>query len=135
MAHGRNTDLRCLHGSFAEHGEVLQHDAQIGIGSDHLLHILEGPRTEAAIVVEELDDGNVAIGVAENDVVPLEQEIMSVSKDLLALRLLAFALALLQCCEDIAHHIRVLDKIFMDDRTDRLSVARIDPSGIGGGAG
>ncbi len=55
-----------LRRSFAEHGEFLEHDAQLGIVLDEVHHVGHGAFAIAAIVIEELHHGDVATRVAED---------------------------------------------------------------------
>ena len=48
-----------------EHREFLQHDLQLRIGFHQIEHVGHGAFAVAAIVIEELDEGDVAVLVAD----------------------------------------------------------------------
>src|SRR5262249_26286120 len=53
--------------SFAENRKFLEHELEIWIGLQEIEHVSHGAPAETAIVVEELDHGDVALRVAEDD--------------------------------------------------------------------
>ena len=63
----RDRDLRGFDRACAQHRKFLEHDFQLGIGFHQLQHVGHRAFAVAAIVVEELDEGDVAVLVAERD--------------------------------------------------------------------
>ena len=59
-------DLGGLGRSFTQHGELLEHDAQVGIVLNEVHHVGHRPIAIAAIVIEELHHGDIATRVAED---------------------------------------------------------------------
>ena len=61
----RDRDLRRLDRARPEHREFLEHDLELGIALHQLEHVVHGALAVAAVVVEELDEGDVALRIAE----------------------------------------------------------------------
>ena len=60
-------DLRGFERTLAQHGEFFQYDFQLGVGFQQIEHIGHGAFAVAAIIVEEFDEGDIAVLVAEHD--------------------------------------------------------------------
>ena len=79
-AHG-DRHARGLHRARAEHREFLEHDLELGIGLQQREHVAHGVLAVAAIVVEELDEGDVALRIAEHDLVGRVEQQLGVRLD------------------------------------------------------
>ena len=60
----RERDLRGLLELVAQDRKLLEDDAHVLVGLDQLRDVAEAALAVAAVVVEELDDGDVAVGIA-----------------------------------------------------------------------
>ncbi len=63
-AHG-DRDLGGFDRALAQHREFLEHDLQLGIGLHQVEHVGHRAFAVTAIVIEELDEGDVAILIAK----------------------------------------------------------------------
>src|SRR5215470_2647294 len=62
-AHGRR-NLRRLGRTLAQHRELLEHEFELAVVLHEIEHVAHRPFAVAAIVIEELDHGDVALGIA-----------------------------------------------------------------------
>ena len=77
----------------------------------------------AAIVVEELDHRDIALRIAEHDLVGRAEQSGLVLDDRRAMLLgVGALLALLELRHDILHHLRVGEQIVLDDLSDLLAL-------------
>ena len=65
----RDGDARRLHRAGSEDGKLLEHDFQIGIVLEQREHVGQRPFAVAATVIEELDQRDRAVRIAERDLV------------------------------------------------------------------
>src|SRR6266404_1416405 len=63
-AHGRR-NLRCLDRTLAQHRKLLEHEFELAVVLHEIEHVAHRPFAVAAIVIEELDHGDVALGIAQ----------------------------------------------------------------------
>ena len=112
-------DLRRLDRSLAEHREFLEHDPEVLIAGEQLLQVAMGAPAVGAVVVEELDQRDVAVGIAE-DHLPLraEEQVLVVGDRLDLGHLLGGILPALQFGERVTDDFRVGEEIAPDDRLD-----------------
>ena len=61
---GGERQLRAMEGGRRENGPVLVDQADLAVGLDQLLQVRRRLLAEGAVVVEERDDGDVALGIA-----------------------------------------------------------------------
>ena len=105
----------------AENREVLENDPEFRIALDEGLDILERPFAVPAIVVEELDQGDVARGIARNEAVRRVQKRLADFLQRGALgHALALGLPLLELGHDLLENLGILQEVFPDDLPDRL---------------
>ena len=104
---------------FAEHRKFLEDEFEIGVGLEQLDHVGQRALAVAAIVVEELDHGDLALRVAEHDLVRRGEQRRFIVADRGAM-LLGFGvlLALVQLRHDVLHHLGVRHQIVLDDALD-----------------
>ncbi len=70
ILHARgDRDVGGLDRALAEHREFLEHEFEIRIGAQEAHHVGQRALAEAAIVVEELDHRDIALRIAEHDLV------------------------------------------------------------------
>ena len=120
--HG-DRDFRGFHRARSEHGKFLEHDLELGIVLEQREHVAHGAFAVAAIVVEELDEGDVAVGVAEHDLVRRgEQRLGIVLDGGLVLLGLGRGLPPLQFGDGFLQHFRILDQIFAHDGADLVAL-------------
>jgi hypothetical protein len=102
-----------------EHRKFLQHDFQLRIGLHQIEHVGHGAFAVAAIIIEELDKGDVAILVAEGDAARRVEDRFAVFGDA---RLVLFGfsrgLALAQFGHRLFQHLGMGDQIILDDGLD-----------------
>ena len=65
-AHG-DRDLRGFHRAGPQYREFLEHDLELGIVLQQREHVVHGALAVAAVVIEELHEGDVAVRIAEHD--------------------------------------------------------------------
>ncbi len=63
----RDRDLRRLDRARPKDREFLQHDLELGIVLHQREHVVHGALAVAAVVVEELNEGDVAVRISQND--------------------------------------------------------------------
>ena len=103
-------DLRRLERARAEHRIFLEHDFELGIGLEEGQHVAERALAVAAVVVEELDHGDVALRVAERHLVRgVEQHLLVLLHPGGLFLLLRRGLALLEFADRLLEHFRVGD--------------------------
>ncbi len=117
-AHG-DRDLGRFHRARSEHGEFLEHDLELGIVLHQREHVGHGALAVAAIVIEELDEGDVAVRIAEHDLVRRGEQRLRMLLDR-GLVLLGFrgGLALLELGHRLLQHLRMRDQIVVHDAFD-----------------
>ena len=117
-AHG-DGDLCGLDRTLAQHRKFLQYDLQLRIGLHQLEHVRHRALAVAAIVVEELDEGDVAILVADGHTARRVENGLGILCDR---RLVLFGfgggLALRQLVHCLFQHFRMRDQIVADDLLD-----------------
>ncbi len=65
----------------AQHRKLLQHDLKLGIVLQEVEHVAHRAFAITAIVIEELDEGDVAVLVAEHDAVRRVEDRVGVLRD------------------------------------------------------
>ena len=92
---------------------------ELGIGLHHVEHVGHGALAVAAVVVEELDEVDVAFGIADDDVaLGVEQRLRIVlDRDLMLLGF-GHGLPLFELGDRLLQHLRVLQEILPDDALD-----------------
>ena len=119
-AHGHR-DAGGLDRAFAEHRKFLEDEFEIGVGLEQLDHVGQRALAVAAIVVEELDHGDLALRVAEHDLVGRGKQRRFVVAHRGAMLLgLGVLLALLQLRHDVLDHLGVRHQVVLDDALDLL---------------
>src|SRR5262249_37285849 len=117
-ARGRR-DLRRLHRSLAQHGKFLQHEFELGVVLEQVEHVGHGAFAVAAIVVEELDERDVALRVAERHLARRGKDCGAVILDggavLVGLRQ---RLALLELVHHLLQELGMAEQIILDDALD-----------------
>ena len=111
----------------AQHRDFLQDEADVRIGREQRIHVLHRLFAVAAIVVEELHHGHVAIGIAEHSALGRLEQRRSDFGDrrLLGRRLVGRPLGL-QRVERFQQHFGMLDQIGAHDRLDRVGLLRVE---------
>ena len=119
----RDRDAGGFDRAFAEHRKFLEHELQIAVVLDQVEHVRHCALAVAAIVVEELDHRDVALRVAEHDLMRRAKQRGFVLDDCAAM-LLGFGrlLTLFQLGHDVLHHLRVGEQIVLDDLADFLAL-------------
>ena len=70
ILHARgNGDAGGFDRAFAKHREFLEHEFEVVVGLYQIEHVGHGALAESAIVVEELDHRDIALRIAEHDLV------------------------------------------------------------------
>ncbi len=116
---GGGGDLGGVHGIRAENREILEHDAQFRLRLHQAHEIREGAFAIAAIVIEELDQGDLALGIADDRLEGgIEQFLLVVADGVAAQVRFLDALLLLQLHRNLAQHLWMRDEIGMDDVFD-----------------
>ena len=115
----RDRDAGGFDRAFAQNRKFLEHEFQIGIGLQQLEHVGQRALAVAAIVIEELDHRDVAVRIAEHDLVRRTEKRRVVLDDGGAM-LLGFGrlLALFQLGHHVLHHFGVREQIVLDDAFD-----------------
>ena len=102
-----------------EHRKLLEHDLELGIALHQREHVVHGALAVAAVVIEELDEGDVALRVADHDLTRRIEDRLGVVLDRgLVFRGFVGGLLLLQLGHRLLQHFRMLDEIFADDLFD-----------------
>ena len=117
-AHG-DADLGGFDRTCAQHREFLEHDLQLGIALHQFHHVEHRALAVAAIVIEELDEGDVAVLVAERHVARRVEDRIGVLGDA-GLVLLGFGggLPLGQFGHRLFEHLGMGDQVVPDDVLD-----------------
>ncbi len=109
-------DLGRLDRAVAEHREFLEHDLEVGVVGDQLLHVGLGAAAVAAVVVEELDQRDVALRVADHHLARRGEEELAVVADRGDLRgLLRGVLLALQFVDRVADDLGIGDQVVADE--------------------
>nr|WP_261403185.1 hypothetical protein [Chenggangzhangella methanolivorans] len=120
-------DLRGPDRLFADDRKLHHHDAQVRVVVDERVDVLDGAAAEAAIVVEELDQRDVALRIAEDGVQLLLVDLRHIGLQhvgalLGELGLLAPVPLLLRLVE----HLWIGHEIFADDLADLLLLLGVE---------
>ena len=100
-------------------GEFLEYEAQVGVGLGEGEHVFLRTLAVAAIVIIELDDGGLAVGVADIAIVGrIEDLLLGVLDDLQMGDALLFGLLGLECLLHVQQHLGIVDEIVADDQLD-----------------
>src|SRR5262249_7391898 len=119
----RSRNLRCLDGSFAQNGEFLEHELEPVIGFKKLHHVVEGALAIAAIVIEKLNHGDIALRIAERNLPRGGEDRVVVLADRFAgFFSVCRSLTLLQLIHDVLQQLRMAEEIFLDDPLDFASL-------------
>ena len=122
-AHG-DRDLRGLDRALAQDREFLQHDLQFRIGLHQIEHVGHRAFAVAAIVVEEFDEGDVAVLVAEHDAARRIEDRLRVAGDAGFMFLgLGGGLALAEFGHRLFQHLGMREQVIPDDRLDLAALA------------
>ena len=117
-AEGHRNDA-CLLGIGAENREFLEHETQIRIRLGQGEHVFLRALAVAAIVIIELDDGGLAVGVADIAVVGgIEDLLPGVLDDLEMGDSLLLCLLGLERLLHVEQNLGVVDEIIADDQLD-----------------
>ena len=121
----RDRDLRRFDRARSEHREFLQHHLELGIVLHQRQHVGHGALAVAAVVIEEFDEGDVAIRVAQINLARRREDRLRVFLDR-RLVLLGFghALALLEFGHCLLQHFRMRDDVFAHDFLDLAALRR-----------
>ena len=121
----RQRIARRLHGAGAEDGKFLDDDLQIRIGLFQLDHVRQRALAEAAVVVEELHHGDLALGIADDEIATgAEQGIRMRADHRLFLRPFRRLLALLQLVHHLGENFGMIEQIAADDLLDLFLLRR-----------
>src|SRR5262245_40636281 len=117
-AHGRRY-LRRLHRAVPQHWKLLEYELELAVVLDELEHVAHGALAVAAIVIEELDHGDVALGIAQRHLPRRGEDGGAVVGDggtmLFRLRL---RLPLLELVHDLLQELRMAHQVVLDDALD-----------------
>ena len=114
-----------LDGTRAEDRKILEDEAQFGFGLHQLAHVVERPFTISAIVIEELDQGDLPLRVAKHDLVRrVEQFTRLLVDDLLTLGGLLLLLTTFEFGHGLLEHLGVLQQVFLHETPDLGSLCR-----------
>jgi hypothetical protein len=108
-----------------EHGEFLEHDLELGVVLQEREHVAHCVLAVAAIVIEEFDEGDVAIVIAERDLPRRHEQRLRILLDGgLALLGDGGVLLLLEFGHRVLENLRVRDEVFADDGLDLAALRR-----------
>ena len=130
---GGDGDARGFLRALRQDRQFLEDDADLGIAFDQLDDVVQTALAVAAVVIEELDDGDVAVGIAGRSARRIAIDVRGVlgDGDLQLLRLLLLHLGFergLHLEEDL----RIGDEIVLDDLLELLLLLAREP-GLGNG--
>src|SRR5262245_6604961 len=115
----RDRDLRRLHRARAEHGEFLQDDLEIGVVLEQREHVVHSSLTVTAVVVEELDEGDVSVGIAKHDLPRRAEQGFRILLDRrLVLLVLSSGLPFVELVHRVLKHFRVRNQVLADNALD-----------------
>jgi hypothetical protein len=119
----RDRDASGFDRPFSEHRKFLEHEFQVAVGFYQIEHVGHGALAVAAIVVEELDHRDVALGIAEHHLMRRAKERRLVFRHRGPVLLgVGALLALLQLRHDVLHDFRMAEQIILDDRSDLFAL-------------
>src|SRR6516162_9041605 len=118
-------NLRRLHRTIAQHRELLEHEFELAVALQEIEHVAHRPFAVAAIVIEELDHGDVALGIAQRYLAWRAQKSGAVLSDAGAM-LFGFGhlLALVELVHHVLQQLGMAQQIVLDDALD-LAALRI----------
>src|SRR5579883_1465485 len=136
ILHARgDRDLGRFHRALAQHRKLLQHDLQLGIVLHEVEHVGHRALAVTAIVVEELDEGDVAVLVAERHAARRVEDRIRVLRDhRLMLGLVCGRLAFGQFVHRLLEDLGVADEVVPDDAFDVALLGVVEALGRGGPA-
>ena len=115
----RNADFCRILRAWPKDGKFLEHDLEIGVSLHQRHHVGHGALAVAAIVVEELDEGDIALRIPDRNVARrVEQDFGIVLDRRLVLFGLALGLALLKFGDCVLQHLRIVEQVLADDAFD-----------------
>src|SRR5215467_14283419 len=123
-AHGRR-NLRRLGRTLAQHRELLEHEFELAVVLHEIEHVAHRPFAVAAIVIEELDHGDVALGIAQRHLAWRGEKRGAVLLDAGAMLFrLGHLLALVELVHHVLQQLGMAQQIVLDDALD-LAALRV----------
>ena len=127
----RNRDLRRLDRARSEHGEFLQDDLEFRVVLEQREHVVHGALAVAAVVVEELHEGDVAVRIAKHDLPRRAEQGFRILLDRgLVLLRLRRCLPLVELVHRLLKHLRVCDQVLADNTLDLTALTGRELLGI-----
>jgi hypothetical protein len=127
----RNPYLRCLDRARSEHGEFLQDDLEFRVVLEQREHVVHGALAVAAVVVEELNEGDVAVRIAEHDLPRRAKQGVRILLDRgLVLLRLRHCLPLVELVHCFLKHLRVCDQVLADNTLDLATLTGRELVGV-----
>ena len=124
IAH-QNADARRIDGFVGEDRKFLEDDLEVGILGDQRGQVRHGSAAVATVVVEELDQGDVAIGIADDDLVRrIEDGIAVLAHGRLGAGLLFHAQRILKRNGEALQQLGIAHEIGFDHWVQRRRVER-----------
>jgi hypothetical protein len=97
-----------------------QHDSEVGVGLGELKHVAKRSSAEAAVVVDELDQGDVATWVAEHHALVGVEQRCCVAPDRSRPVRCRQRAALHQLHKGLLQRLRIVDEVVLDEAADLL---------------
>src|SRR3984893_3150002 len=123
-AHGRR-NLRCLDRTLAQHRKLLEHEFELAVVLHEIEHVAHRPFAVAAIVIEELDHGDVTLGIAQRHLAWRGEKRGAVLLDAGAMLFrLGHLLPLVELVHHVLQQLGMAQQVVLDDALD-LAALRV----------
>jgi hypothetical protein len=134
-AHGRR-NLRRLDRTLAQHREFLEHEFEFSVVLQEIEHVAHGAFAVAAIVIEELDHGDVALRIAQRHLARRGEKLGAVLLDAGAMLFrVRDRLPLLELVHDVLQQLGMAQQIVLDDALDLGALRGVEGLRLGGSCG